>query len=87
MKRPPNIIVPTPRPTQGGRAAYHAVDRAQTLICMVRDESADTIGPYLDALSADQMYALVVALAAMAPDDQPAASLLSWLNAPLAVVA
>ena len=87
MKRPPNIIVPPPRATQGTRAAVAAIERAQNLACMVRDESADSVGPWLDKLTPAQMYALVVALAAMVPDDQPAADLLGWLEPTLAVVA
>lgn len=87
MRKPPQIIVPPPRATQGTRAAVVAIERAQALACMVRDESADTIGPYLDRLNIEQMYGLVVALAAMVPDDQPSAELLAWLDRPLAVVA
>lgn len=85
MKRPPNIIVPPPRPTQGTRAAVCAIERAQTLACMVRDESADTIGAYLDGLTTDQMYALVTALAAMVPVACAADALLDWLEPTLAV--
>ncbi len=87
MKQPPRIIVPAPRTTQGTRAAVAAIERAQSLVCLVRDESADTIGPYLDELTTDQLYALVVALAAMAPDDIPVDELLSWLSERLAVAA
>lgn len=87
MKRPPNIIVPPPRPTQGPVAAVAAMERAQALACLVRDESADSIGPWLDRLTANQMYALVVALAAMVPVDEPASELLEWLEPKLAVVA
>lgn len=87
MKRPPNIIVPPPRATQGTQAACAAMERAQSLACLVRDESADSIGPWLDKLTPAQMYALVVTLAAMVPDDQPAADLLDWLEPTLAVVA
>jgi len=68
------------RPTQGGRAAASAISRATTLACMVRDESADTIGDYLDDLDRDQFYALTVALAAMVPVDQPVEQLLGWLE-------
>lgn len=57
------------------------------MTCLVRDESADGIGAYLDQLTTAQMYGLIVALAAMVPDDQPAADLLAWLEPTLAVVA
>lgn len=87
MKRPPNIIVPPPRPTQGARAALAAIERAQNLACMVRDEGADGIGPYLDRLTPDQHYALTVTLAAMVPLDQTVEELLGWLAPRLAVVA
>ena len=87
MKRPPNIIVPPPRATQGPRAGVTALERAQVLACLVRDESADTTGPWLDALDRDALYALAVTLAAMVPPDRSADDLLAWLDAPLAVVA
>ena len=87
MSRPPSLVVPPPQPTQGTRAAVAAVERAQTIACLVRDESADSIGPYLDALTADQHYALTVALAAMVPTDQSADDLLAWLEPMLEVVA
>lgn len=74
------VTVPDPRPSQGGLAARSAIVRAQALACLVRDEGADTIGAYLDDLDADQLYALVVTLAAMVPVDQPAADLLGWLE-------
>ena len=80
MNTPPRIIVPPPRPTQGSIAAKNAIERAQTLACMVRDESADTIGAYLDGLTTDQQYALTVALAAMVPIDVSADALLDWLE-------
>lgn len=84
MNKPPHIIVPPPRPTQGTRAALAAIERAQNLACIVRDESADTIGAYLDDLTTAQHYALTVALAAMVPVDRTVDDLLAWLNAPLA---
>lgn len=71
---------PAPRPTQGGRAAAMAIRRAQALACLVRDEDATATGAYLDRLTGDQLYALVVTLAAMVPVDQPAAELLGWLE-------
>lgn len=85
MKRPPNIIVPPPRGTQGTRAGVVALERAQNFACMVRDESADTLGAYLDELDRDSLYGLVVALAAMVPDDVPATDLLAWMDEPMAV--
>lgn len=74
-----------PRPTQGTRAGSIALERAQRLVCLVRDESADGIGAYLDTLNTEALYALTVALAAMVPDDQPADTLLAWL-APIAAL-
>lgn len=87
MTTPPRIIVPPPRPTQGTKAAKAAIERAQNLACMIRDESADSIGAYLDALTTNQMYALVTTLAAMVPVDRSADELLDWLEPTLAVVA
>lgn len=72
------------RPTQGGRAAASAIARATALACMVRDESADTIGDYLDALDREQLYALTVALAAMVDPDDRVEDRLAWLE-PLGV--
>lgn len=69
-----------PRATQGDRAGYVAVMRAQSLVCLVRDEGADGIGAFLDELDTDALYGLAVALAALVPDDRPAAELLSWLD-------
>lgn len=68
------------RPTQGGSAARSAIARATALACMVRDESADTIGTYLDGLNPDQLYAVVVALAAMVDPDDVVEDRLGWLE-------
>lgn len=81
-KQPPRIIVPDPRTTQGTVAAVAALERAQTIACLVRDESADTIGAYLDGLDPDQTYALVTVLAALVPVDEAPAVLLEWLDIP-----
>jgi len=70
------------RPAQGPMAARSAVMRAQHLAGLVRDEGPDGIGAYLDALEPDQLYALVVALAAMVPLDTPVADLLAWVDQP-----
>lgn len=67
------------RPAQGGAAARAAIVRATALACMVRDESVDTIGPYLDELDTDGLYALVVALAAMVDPDAIVEDRLGWL--------
>lgn len=67
-----------PRPTQGSRAAASAITRASTLVCLVRDEGPCSVGAYLDELTADQMYGLVVTLACMVPDDQRVEELLAW---------
>lgn len=79
-KPPPQQIddVPPPRPAQGTRAAVAAITRATHLACLVRDEGACSVGAYLDALTADQMYGLVVTLAAMVPDDRTVDELLDW---------
>lgn len=74
--------VAPPRPVQGSRAGMAALTRAQHFACLVRDESADTIGAYLDRLEADQLYGLVVALAALVPLDEPANALLAWMSDP-----
>lgn len=66
------------RPTQGSRAAQHAIRRAADLICAVRDEGACGIARHLDDLTTEQHYALTVTLAAMVPDDRPVEQLLAW---------
>lgn len=71
---------PPPRATQGGVAARSAIIRATALTCLVRDDGPDTIGAYLDDLNLDQLYALVVTLAAMVPDDQRVDDLLGWVD-------
>ena len=60
--------------------AYHAVRRAGELAVMVRDESRETIAEFLDRLDRQGLYGLVVALAAMVPDDVPQSELLAWVD-------
>lgn len=74
------IGTPAPRETAHPYAVMAAKKRAMTLTCMVRDESADTIGAYLDQLDRDALYALTVTLAAMVPDDVPMSVLLAWID-------
>ena len=66
---------------QGDTAARVARRRAAHFTALVREEGPDGIGTYLDALELEQLYALVVTLAAMVPVDTPAAELLAWLEA------
>lgn len=68
------------RPTQGDRAAATARRRAAHLSRLVREEGADGIGAYLDALDLEDLYAITVTLAAMVPTDRPASELLAWLD-------
>lgn len=70
-----------PRDAQGPIAARSALRRAQHLAGLVRTEGPDGIGAYLDALDREQLYAVVVTLAAMVPDDVPVSELLAWLDA------
>lgn len=74
------LELPPPRPAQGWRVVQPAIDRASHVACLVRDEGPDRIGEYLDRLTVDELYALVVTLAAMTPVDQPAATLLQWVT-------
>lgn len=76
-----------PRTAQGTRAGESALKRAQHFVCLVRDEATDGIGAYLDGLHTDAMYGLVVALAAMVPDDRSPAELLAWIDEPEGAVA
>lgn len=73
---------PPPRTTQGTIAGRSALVRSAAFVCMVRDEGPDATGAYLDALDRAQLYALTVTLAAMVPDDVPAAELLAWVPIP-----
>lgn len=66
---------------EGLALATQAIKRAPNLVCIVRDEGPDTIGAYLDRLNTQELYALIVCLAAMVPDNQSVNGLLSWLPA------
>lgn len=68
------------RTAQGTKAANSALVRAQHLAGMVREQGVDSIGPYLDALTPDELYALTVTLAAMVDLDRSPAELLAWLD-------
>lgn len=74
---PPSRALPSRTATNTVR---HAVRRAGELVVMVRDESRETIAEYLDEMSPQALYAVVVALAAMVPDDVPQADLLAWVD-------
>lgn len=74
---PPSRELPSRTRTNTVR---HAVRKAGELVIMVRDESREAIGEYLDEMSPQMLYATIVALAAMVPDDAPQADLLSWLD-------
>lgn len=75
--------VQPPRDTQGPRAGVAALARAQALAALVRDHGPDTTGPWLDALTRAELYAVTVALAAMLPVDESPAALLDWIDQPL----
>lgn len=74
---PPSRALPK---AKANYAAHIAVRRAGELAVMVRDESRETIAAFLDPLDRQNLYALVVALAAMVPDDVPQADLLAWVD-------
>lgn len=78
------IVPPTPIPRAhpgGGMLVRSARDRAASLVCMVRDESADSVGAFLDRLDRQNLYALTVVLACMVPDDRSMDDLLDWIDA------
>jgi hypothetical protein len=68
-------------PRLRGILANHAMNRAAELVVMVRDEGTDAIGAFLDRCDRQGLYALVVTLAAMVPDDAPMDELLAWITA------
>lgn len=74
--------MPTTRPPldNAGSHGHFALQRAQALACMVRDEGRDAIGDFLDRLDRQALYGLCVALAAMAPVDVPARDLIAWID-------
>jgi len=74
--------MPSARPPldNAGMHGHFALQRAQALACMVRDEGRDAIGDFLDRLDRQALYGLCVALAAMAPVDVPAADLIAWID-------
>lgn len=74
--------MPTARPPldNAGSHGHFALQRAQALACMVRDEGRDAIGDFLDRLDRQALYGLCVALAAMAPVDVPARDLIAWID-------
>lgn len=66
-------------PRDAGHLAHWSVQRAATMSVMVRDEGCDRIGDYLDGFNRQELYGLVVALAAMVPDDRTVDELLEWI--------
>lgn len=67
------------RPAAGPLAGRHALEGAIRLVSLVREEGPDGLGEFLDRRTRDGLYGLVVALAAMVPDDQTPEDLLAWL--------
>ncbi len=58
------------------------VERASELAVMVRDESREAIGRYLDRLDRQALYAVTVTLAAMVDPEQSLEELLEWVDGP-----
>lgn len=67
-------------PQQRGNLARNSINRATELVCLVRDEGADTIGTWLNRLDRQALYGLTVTLAAMVPDDATVDELLAWIE-------
>lgn len=74
---PPSRALP---PRKEKIVAHHGLRRAGELAVMVRDESRESIAAYLDVLDRQHLYAVIVALAALVPDDVPQNELLAWLQ-------
>lgn len=62
-----------------------ALNRATSLVTVVRDEGPESIGAILDRCDTQGLYALATVLACMVPDDRPVRDLLSWLDDALPV--
>ncbi len=62
------------------RRADTAVADGLELVGLVRDYTADVIGDYLARRDREQLEALIVALAAMVPDDVSVDTLLAWIR-------
>lgn len=65
---------------EGKYLVQPALTRATALVGTVRDEDATAVARILDRLDRQQLYALVVVLAAMVPDDQPVHVLTDWVH-------
>lgn len=64
----------------GDRLIGPALERATALVTIVRDEGADSVARVLDRCDRDALAAIIVALAAMVPDDVPRHRLLAWTD-------
>lgn len=74
-KWPPPRTLDNPQPIVAA-----AMNRARSLICVVRDEGPESIGKVLDRCDTQALYALVTVLACMVPDDRSIQSLLAWMD-------
>lgn len=63
--------------TDRERLVEQLVPLAAELVCLVRDEGADSIGRFLHRVP--DLRAMCVVLAAMVPDDRPVTDLLAWV--------
>ncbi len=62
------------------RAALDAVDLAPTVICAVHDTDRPTIADLLAPMDRQQLYALVIVLAAAFDPDQPLIPAIEWVS-------
>jgi len=70
--------VPMPPQSQHARLVDDAERIALELITMVRDEDPRRVWRRLEGLKPQTMFAVVIALAALVPDDRTPAQLLEW---------
>lgn len=83
MTRTPGVgdcAYPTRAHPDGARMVQPALTRALALVGTVRDRSANDVATVLDRLDRQQMYAVVVVLAALVPDDQTVPQLTAWVH-------
>ncbi|KNX38077.1 hypothetical protein [Luteipulveratus halotolerans] len=67
----------TPEQKRKARLVKAAIPTATQLVTLVRDDT-EPVHEILTSATTEQLYALVVVLAAMVPDDRSVADLLDW---------
>ncbi|MEU4229551.1 hypothetical protein AB0F17_35085 [Nonomuraea sp. NPDC026600] len=69
---------PTAPRADADRLASDAIRRACELACVIRDDGPDAALQAIQQMPADTIPLVMIMMAAMIPDDQPATTLLAW---------